>query len=154
MNDLDRFYVLLTHLEEWWEEPGGLKRLDDLTPIMADVSAALEAYRCRPARVGPAGAGPQGENAMTIGDTLKKMMTENGLWPQDADVIISRLVAQEDALSEVLGEDAQGYPPQVLAAVWETTRHEVLTWMDAEKPKHFARPMFDDALMAKLKDAP
>ncbi len=87
------------------------------------------------------------ENNMpdTLRDKLAKYLTDHGLWPKEAEEVID---TYRD--SEAYPEDqrwrfedvAEGYPPQVLSVMILAVRSEAVRWIDANKPKHFARLMF------------
>lgn len=82
--------------------------------------------------------------AGSVGGTLHKMMTDNGLWPQEADAVLEsvRTDKHAEALAEVLGRTWDGYHTQFHAVAWLTVKGMVVEYIDANKPQHFARPMF------------
>ena len=82
--------------------------------------------------------------ANSVGGTLRKMMTDNGLWPQEADAVLESVRTEKhaEALAEVLGKTWDGYPSQFHAGAWMTVKRMVIEYIDANKPQHFARPMF------------
>ena len=82
----------------------------------------------------------------TIRDKLAKHLTDHGLWPKEAEEVINAYrdgpACPEDQRRRF--EDAEGYPSQLLAVMIYAVRSEAVRWIDANKPKHFARPMFVD----------
>lgn len=82
--------------------------------------------------------------ADSVGGQLHKMMIDNGLWPQEADAVLESVRTEKnaEALAEVLNKTWEGYPRQLHAVAWITVKKMVVEYIDANKPQHFARPMF------------
>ncbi|MEE8262719.1 MAG: hypothetical protein V3R83_09680 [Gammaproteobacteria bacterium] len=82
---------------------------------------------------------------MTIRSWLVNRGVENGLWENEAQAVVNQIADDETlkALGDVLEKSADGYPKQFFAVAWMTFESEAIKWIDANKPKHFARPMFD-----------
>lgn len=81
---------------------------------------------------------------MTIKERLEQLCTEHGLWPAEAEKVVA---AQKETLDDDMkrrwNDQIKGYPIQLLAVLFLGTKREALKYIDAEKPKHFARPMFE-----------
>ena len=80
----------------------------------------------------------------TVAKKLRDMMVERGLFPDEAYVVLDSLFGHEHLkpLVDVLGKQIDGYPNEFLVVSWMLVRDEVVKWIDANKPKHWARPMF------------
>ena len=82
--------------------------------------------------------------AGTVGALFHKRMTDNGLWPKEADAVLKSIADDSSqVLSEVLGKQSEGYPNSVFAAGWMVVTSAVLKYIDEHKPRHFARQMFE-----------
>jgi len=83
----------------------------------------------------------------TIKDRLHDFLTQHGLWPKEADMILNPDLLKKNGVSEplieVLDKDADGYPTHFFAIANLTIRHEALNWIDANKPMHFAQYALD-----------
>ncbi len=82
---------------------------------------------------------------MTIRETLHKYLIENGLWPQEADAAIDVFGDTSADMKHRMNDDTEGYPPELMPVLIMSIRAEAVRWIDANKPKHFARCMFADA---------
>ena len=81
---------------------------------------------------------------MTIRETLAKYLVDNGLWPQEAELVIDAYRDNEmtpEDMGRRLNDDTEGYPPQLMPLLLLAIRHEAVEWIDANKPLHFARLM-------------
>jgi len=74
-------------------------------------------------------------------------MTDWGLWPQEADAVLTSMSADpaQKALSDVFSDTWEGYPKEFRAVAWGCTRMEALKYIDANKPRQLARGMFQRA---------
>ncbi len=84
---------------------------------------------------------------MTIRETLHKYLTDHGLWDKEAELVIDAYRKSEMCFDEGrrLNDSIEGYPSKLLAILIKVVRHEAVKWIDAYKPKHFARPLFVDS---------
>lgn len=84
---------------------------------------------------------------MTIRETLHKYLTDRGLWPQEADAVIDAYRDHDttpDDMTRRMNDDTEGYPPQMMPVLIMCVKAEAVRWIDANKPKHFARAAFTD----------
>ena len=79
---------------------------------------------------------------MTIEDTIKNKLIENGLFPDQANAVVYNLKKLDICMDGRWSEDASGYPVQLLAVLWMSAKDEAVKWIDENKPRHWARPMF------------
>lgn len=79
---------------------------------------------------------------MTITEHLTGYLTKRGLWPHEATAVMDNLKAGTPAMEGRWDEDAEGYPDSLFAVLVMSVDQAALEWIDANKPKHFARPMF------------
>ena len=86
---------------------------------------------------------------MTIKEYLTEYMTNHGLFPDEADKVIDVYKAREDSMSQRMGDKIEGYPPEFPSVLLVTIRRDVVDWIDANKPKHWARGMFTDPSFTK-----
>ena len=72
------------------------------------------------------------------------MLTDRGLWPQEADAVLKSILASKnhESLAEVLSKAWDGYPKPFHAVSWMVARSFAVEYIDEHKPMHFARPMF------------
>ncbi len=84
---------------------------------------------------------------MTIQDHVTKHLVDNGLWPAEVESVIAQYLESMAGESMVarMNDDMEGYPKQLLAVVLIGVRSEAIIWIDANKPKHFARRLLSDA---------
>lgn len=88
---------------------------------------------------------------MTVRKRMHQYLTDNGLWDDEADMILESLIA--DPLTEVFQKEASDYPTVFFVAATMTVRYQALEWLDANKPMHFAQYMLDPDRMDKAKEA-
>lgn len=80
---------------------------------------------------------------MTIRERLEQLCRDNGLWPEEAMAVLDEVIAATEEMElRRWEEDLVGYPPQMLGTLWLITKQHALKWIDANRPKHWARPMF------------
>lgn len=81
---------------------------------------------------------------MIVREKCIEYLTARGLWPQEAEGVIEAIEADDRAksLAEILDKNAAGYPEVLWVAVSLHLDAAATKWIDANKPQHFARPMF------------
>lgn len=81
-------------------------------------------------------------NDGTLGAFFHKLMTDYGLWSEDADAVLEMIVDNptEEAL---FGEQVKDYPSSVLVTGWIVVTSTVLKYIDEHKPGHVSRRLFD-----------
>ncbi len=84
-------------------------------------------------------------NKHTIESKLRQLLEQHGLWPQEVDAVIAAMKSDEitKSMAQRWNDDADGYPPQMMAVLWTSAKRQAREWIDANKPKHFARAMFE-----------
>ena len=82
---------------------------------------------------------------MTLQDKMRALLTENGLWPQEAAAVLIKAKGEKalESMTERWNDDLESYAAEMLAALWVTVQHVAAKWLAENKPKHFARPLFD-----------
>ena len=83
---------------------------------------------------------------MTLKEDLKTRLLKHGLFESEAEKVL--LSMQNDniysTLTEVFNLDWNSFPQEFRALAWYTTCGAVIDWMNAEKPNHFAKSIFED----------
>lgn len=84
---------------------------------------------------------------MTWREWIMKYLTDNGLWSQEAEAVFERYIAVPgEDMQRRLNDKIDGYPPQMQAQMQAVLlfglQDTALEWIDANKPRHWARPMF------------
>lgn len=81
---------------------------------------------------------------MTMQQWAEKYLTDNGLWPDEAEAVVEAAKAEKanESMERRWNDDIEGYPKQLLAVLTMPLRAEAVRWIDANKPQHFARMMF------------
>ena len=69
---------------------------------------------------------------------------DHGLWPHGATAVLMAMKNDKanESMSDGWCDDATGYPPQLFAVLFLSASLHAIAWIDANKPKHWARPMF------------
>lgn len=82
---------------------------------------------------------------MTIREKMSRMLVDRGMWPRDAETIIDQYVAENNGVdNRVMSEDETSYPLQMLDVIFMGLKMTTVAWIDANCPKHWARPLFTD----------
>ena len=90
---------------------------------------------------------------MTIREWFSKHLIKNGLWPHDAEAVLAKIEtdATEDGfpsakptwlIVEIFEKNVEDYPPHLFAVMTLVVNNYAVTWIDANKPNHFARRRF------------
>lgn len=79
---------------------------------------------------------------LTLKEQIQKWLTERGLSPRDAQIVGEQVIAETIEMPQRQNDPVEGYPTQLLAVLLDVTLRTALTWIDANKPLHFAREMF------------
>ena len=79
---------------------------------------------------------------MSVREYIHKWLTDRGLWPDEATVVVESTMKQEACDQVKWNDSAECYPPQLLAVLALSARELAVKYIDENKPKHFARPMF------------
>ena len=84
-----------------------------------------------------------GEDDTTVRGSLFVVVTSNGLFPNDAKVVLDRLFKSNPALGGIERCRIEGYPPVLYSVMWVALCTETLGWIDAHCPGHWARMIFE-----------
>ena len=97
---------------------------------------------------------------MTIREAMRKYLTDNGLWPDEADAVLAS--AEKSLVRAFAGRGGVQSPmtwywdddsvgsPKLLAAVELQVKSCALEWIDENQPAHFARPAFRERDVAVM----
>lgn len=79
---------------------------------------------------------------------MKQRLEEHGLWPDQADAVMEAVCADPDncAMSGRWDDETADYSPQTIVIVWMSARAHAVKWIDANRPRHFARQAFCNAM--------
>lgn len=80
----------------------------------------------------------------TIRATITDRLQEHGLWPQEAEAVMSAVEAapENESMKGRWGETPDAYPPMIMTLAWLSAKTKAVEWIDENKPQHFARGMF------------
>lgn len=82
---------------------------------------------------------------MTIEEKLKAMLVENGMFEEWADTVIARF--KEDEVGAIMrgrwGDSVEGYPVQLLAGLWLSTKRIALEWLNENNPLAWFKHRFE-----------
>jgi hypothetical protein len=89
---------------------------------------------------------------MTFAQTLIQKLEDMGLWPKEASAILdaAKLAPASKPMTGRWDDPVENYPPVMLNVVWFTVKSTAKKWLAQHAPLHWARPMFDEALLAQL----
>ena len=82
---------------------------------------------------------------MTFKDFVKNYCVERGMFPSQADAVVGLVVA-DPASKSMAGRwdhDVEGYPAEMRAVIALAANRSALTWIDANLPMAWYRPMFE-----------
>lgn len=84
----------------------------------------------------------------TVHEELVRRLIESGLWPEEAEEIFDLMLgAKFPGMNEVkFNGPFRAYPNQLYAVILLYLHEFAVKWIDANKPRHFARPMFTGEL--------
>lgn len=78
---------------------------------------------------------------------MERYLTERGLWEREAKAVVDGCLAEDAAskspgISDIADKGHEGYPLAMDAVAALILSHKAIEWIDANKPLHWARPMF------------
>ncbi len=81
---------------------------------------------------------------MTIAQAILKHLEDNGLWGDEPAKVLAAMKASpaNEAMQGRWDDDVAGYPAPLMAVLIMGANRAAVEWIDANKPKHFARAMF------------
>jgi hypothetical protein len=81
---------------------------------------------------------------MTVREELIARAQNNGLFPDEAKQVMDVLIAAGVGPMSARWDDAAGdYPLCMLDTLWGSFKKEAAKWLAENKPKHWARYVFD-----------
>lgn len=80
---------------------------------------------------------------MTIRTKLHDLLTEHGLWPEEAEAVLFELenAKSSESMKGHWNDREEDHPPQLVAVLFMSAKRHAVDWIDKNKPRHFARPM-------------
>lgn len=89
---------------------------------------------------------------MTFIEKFKKMLTERGMFESQAEKVMARVVTDKatESMEGRWNDDADGYPPQMIAILWMSVRRNAVEFIDDHCPAAWFRPVFEDAPIPPL----
>ena len=81
----------------------------------------------------------------TVVQWIVKTLEDGGLWPIEADAVVELLMELPEMVETMKDrwfDKMDGYPPQMKSVLWMSACDAAVTWIDANKPKHWARAVF------------
>ncbi len=79
---------------------------------------------------------------MTIAQFLTKHLKDNGLCPEELDVVLEATKADDADVRKRWNDDIEGYPIQMKATLIFIANKHALRWIQANDPGHWAKCMF------------
>lgn len=80
-------------------------------------------------------------------DKLKSLLTERGMFDEQAEAVLSEAIPQIEALVPgykiAWSSPAEDYPDQMYTVWWMSLKETALVWIDKNIPKAWFRPMFE-----------
>ena len=80
---------------------------------------------------------------MSIESDLTDYLVNKGLWPDDAEIAVAAVKAQNRSLSIRWAGPRTDYPPVMFGVLMMYAKREAAKLLDATQPNHFARRAFD-----------
>jgi hypothetical protein len=87
----------------------------------------------------------------SIREYMHDSLTSRMLWPQEADAILAEYFSQEQFKSVRINDPHDSYGKPFLALLMMGLDPAADAWLAKNAPNHFARPMFNEAMMAEAK---
>ncbi|MDB5260376.1 MAG: hypothetical protein JWN37_607 [Candidatus Nomurabacteria bacterium] len=84
---------------------------------------------------------------MKIKDKMAKALFDRGLFEEQAEAVLKQYVESDlgKEMANRMEDDESDYPPTMMTIVGMGVKQTALEWIDANCPKHWARPLFMDA---------
>lgn len=81
---------------------------------------------------------------MTLEQTMRAVLDNGGLFPNQVDAVISAYKADEisSPLVDRWNDNVEGYETNLLVAIRAGIFAQAVIWIDNNTPRHFARPYF------------
>jgi hypothetical protein len=81
---------------------------------------------------------------MTVKEKLAEYLVQNGLFPNEAEVIIELFRAKNPAPTLHWNDDVSQYPAVMLRPLLGYLKIEALDWIEKNCPMHFAKMMLTE----------
>jgi hypothetical protein len=87
---------------------------------------------------------------MTFKDKAQQMLTECGMFDNQADAVIERVIAapENEAMRGRWNDDTEGYPPVMFNVLWLTVKRHALEYIEETCPQAWFKPMFEETAEA------
>lgn len=88
---------------------------------------------------------------MTMQAFVEKHLTDNGMFPQDAAVVVDSITDEDlTQWGQRRGDDLSGYHHNFVNLLRAVVNRIALRWIDEHAPKAWYRPMFDPEQLAEI----
>jgi hypothetical protein len=83
---------------------------------------------------------------MTFRDKAKQMLTERGMFDNQAEAVMDRVIAapENKAMQGRWNDDTSGYPPPMVNVLWFTVKRHALEYIEETCPEAWFKPMFEE----------
>ena len=82
---------------------------------------------------------------MSIESDLTDYLVNKGIWPDDAETVMTAVKAQNGSLGIPWAGPRKDYPPVMFGVLMMLAKREAAKLLDATQPNHFCRRNFDPA---------
>ena len=79
---------------------------------------------------------------MTIEEKLKSMLTERGMFENQAEEVLAELKKSKDCMATRWTDGIEGYPSQLLNVLWIVTKRLSSEHIEKHCPQAWFKPMF------------
>lgn len=81
---------------------------------------------------------------MSINDKLAQQLVEHGLWPHEAQAVMTELKAHKSsAAMQGRWDDDAEFQTHLIAVLLISAKTQAIKWIDRNAPQHFARSNLD-----------
>ena len=83
---------------------------------------------------------------MTFKEKMVELLHGQGMFQSQAEAVVELVIADpaNEAMKGRWNEDIAGYPPEIVAVLWLSTKHTAREWIAENCPRAWFRPLFDD----------
>jgi hypothetical protein len=81
---------------------------------------------------------------MTLKQAILKRLYDHGLFEDQAQAVFDLMIVapENKEMADRWNDMVEDYPPAIYALAWMSAKQCAVQWIDANKPKHWARPVF------------
>lgn len=83
---------------------------------------------------------------MTVEGRISRYLAQCGLWPDEVTSVMPILISRMQTSSSNWYEDASNYSEDVLIPLKHAACAAAISWIDGNKPKHYAREILQQEL--------